>query len=114
MHLVTFPPGGREKAHLHENHETAILILSGKCEVWYGEELQEHLVAQEGDFIYIPEGVPHLPANLSQTEPCKAVVARTDPHEQDSVVLLSEMGRRASAPQPHDSKATGPLHNGPR
>jgi len=28
---------------------------------------------------------------VSQTEPCVAVVARTDPNEQESVVLLPEL-----------------------
>lgn len=44
-----------------------------------------------GDFVYIPAGVPHLPGNPSATEPAVAVVARTDPNEQESVVLLPEL-----------------------
>ena len=39
---------------------------------------------------YIPAGVPHLPANLSD-KPATAIIARTDPHEQESVVLLPEL-----------------------
>jgi uncharacterized RmlC-like cupin family protein len=31
--------------------------------------------------------MPHLPWNPSDTEPCVAIVARTDPHEQESVEL---------------------------
>lgn len=91
MHLLTIPPGGRAKAHLHENHETAIYVLSGKAEMWYGEKLEQHLECQVGDFIYIPAGMPHLPYNPSQTETCTAVIARTDPNEQESVVLLPEL-----------------------
>ncbi|HMQ53017.1 MAG TPA: cupin domain-containing protein [Anaerolineae bacterium] len=91
MHLLTIPPGGRAKAHLHENHETAIYVLSGEGGMWYGEKLAEHAVAKAGDFVYIPAGVPHLPYNCSETEPCLAVVARTDPNEQESVVLLPEL-----------------------
>ncbi len=91
MSLVTIPAGGRAKAHLHENHETAIYILSWASEMWYGEELQEHLTAHQGDFLYIPAGVPHLPANPSQTDPCIVVLARTDPYEQESVVLLPHL-----------------------
>jgi uncharacterized RmlC-like cupin family protein len=41
--------------------------------------------------MYIPANVPHLPYNMSETEPCIAVVARTDPNEQESVVLLPEL-----------------------
>ena len=35
--------------------------------------------------------MPHLPANASDTEPCSAVLARTDPNEQESVVLCPEL-----------------------
>ena len=39
---------------------------------------------------YIPAGVPHLPTNLSD-KPASAVITRTDPNEQESVVLLPEL-----------------------
>lgn len=93
MHLVTFPPGARARAHLHEAHENAIYILSGVSEMWFGEGLTEHLTAAAGEFLYIPAGMPHLPANASLTEPCVAVLSRTDPNEQESVVLLPEFDR---------------------
>src|SRR3954471_16391802 len=80
MQIVTIPPGARAKAHKHEAHETAIHVLSGESGMWYGEGLGEHLVARAGDFVYIPADVPHLPYNASETEPCVAVIARTDPN----------------------------------
>ena len=40
--MVTIPPGGSTKAHLHDGHETAFYVLSGECDLWYGENLQEH------------------------------------------------------------------------
>jgi uncharacterized RmlC-like cupin family protein len=95
MHLLTIPPGGRANAHLHEAHETAIYVLSGEAEMWYGEGLREHLVVRPGEMLYIPANTPHLPANTS-SEPCVAVLARTDPYEQESVVLLPEL--EASVP----------------
>ena len=49
------------------------------------------MVDGAGDFVYIPANVPHLPYNLSGSEPATAVVARTDPNEQESVVLLPEL-----------------------
>jgi uncharacterized RmlC-like cupin family protein len=90
MHLLTIPPGRRAKAHLHETHETAIYVLSGEVHTWFGDRLQEHVVVKAGDMFYIPAGVPHLPANLSD-QPSTAVIARTDPNEQESVVLLPEL-----------------------
>lgn len=87
MHLLTIPPGGKAKAHLHANHETAIYVISGEAHTWYGERLEQHVVVKAGEFFYIPAGMPHLPANLSD-QPCTAVIARTDPNEQESVVLV--------------------------
>lgn len=94
LHLLEIPPGGRARAHLHENHETAIYVLSGLGEMWYGDDLAEHLTVGAGEFLYIPAGVPHLPANFSVTEPCVAIIARTDPNEQESAVLLPHLDAR--------------------
>lgn len=89
MHLLTIQPGQRAKAHLHEAHETAIYVLKGEAGMWYGENLAEHLIVREGEYLYIPAGMPHLPYNATD-EPCTAVIARTDANEQESVVLLPE------------------------
>jgi uncharacterized RmlC-like cupin family protein len=99
MHLLTVPPGGRAKAHMHESHETAIYVLSVEVHTWYGDELENLLVARAGDLFYIPAGVPHLPANLS-SEPASAVIARTDPNEQESVVLLPHLDARVPVEAP--------------
>jgi uncharacterized RmlC-like cupin family protein len=91
LHRVTIPPGGRAKAHVHEEHESALFMLSGEAEMWFGERLEHRIVCRAGDYLYVPAGMPHLPANLSETEPCEAVVARTDPHRRENVVLLPEL-----------------------
>lgn len=93
MQLITIPPGGRAKAHLHRGHETAIYVIQGMAAMRYGEDLMERLVVEAGDFLYIPAGVPHLPMNLSDSESCIAVAARTDPNEEESVVLLPELDK---------------------
>jgi uncharacterized RmlC-like cupin family protein len=90
MHLLVLKPGDRAKAHLHENHETAIYMLKGESEMRYGPKLERHLVLREGEMLYIPAGMPHLPMNNSGAE-AAAVIARTDPNEQESVVLLPEL-----------------------
>jgi uncharacterized RmlC-like cupin family protein len=92
MQLVTIGPGERARPHLHEGHESTVYVLSGEVEMRYGAGLTERLVVRAGDFLYIPAGMPHLPANLSETEPATAVIARTDPNEQESVVVLGGAG----------------------
>ena len=91
MQLVTIPPGGRARAHKHSTHETAIYALTGDSGVWHGERLEHHTIVRPGDFFYIPADVPHLPYNPSTTDPVVALIARTDPNEQESVVLLPEL-----------------------
>ena len=91
MQLVTIPPGGRARAHKHATHETAIYVLTGESGIWHGERLEHHTIVRPGDFFYIPADVPHLPYNPSATETVTAVIARTDPNEQESVVLLPEL-----------------------
>lgn len=91
MQLIAMPPGARGKTHKHLTHETAIYVLSGESGTYYGDRLEHHVIARAGDFLYMPPNVPHLPYNLSQSEPCTAVIARTDPNDQESVVLLPEL-----------------------
>ena len=90
MHLLEVPPGGRAKAHKHESHETAIYVTGGEGQMWFGARQEHQLTARAGDMIYIPAGVPHLPVNVGDV-PLTAVIARTDPNEQESVVLLPEL-----------------------
>ena len=90
MHLLTVPPGGRAKAHKHEAHETAIYVISGSAKMYWGEKLEHVMETNAGDLIYIPAGTPHLPFN-DGPEPVVAVIARTDPNEQESVVWLPDL-----------------------
>lgn len=90
MHLLTVPPGGRARAHKHADHETAIYVLEGSGVMLWGEHLEQRMEFAAGDMIYIPADVPHLPYNPTDA-PLRAVIARTDPHEQESVVLLPQL-----------------------
>ena len=89
---VTLPAwGGRTKAHLHESHETALYMLSGdEVELWTGEQLDHREVARAGDYVYIPAGVPHVAVNCTETA-AEFVAARTDPNEQESVVMRPDL-----------------------
>ena len=90
MNLVVIPPGASPKAHYHKDFETAIYLLKGRVETRFGENLQESTINVEGDFVYIPPGVPHKPVNLSETEPALAIVSRNDPNEQENVIPYEE------------------------
>lgn len=87
MNLVIIPAGGSAEPHFHRDYETAIYLVKGRVETRYGKDLQQSVINEAGDFLFIPAGVPHQPHNLSDTEPAHAIVSRNDPNEQENVVL---------------------------
>jgi uncharacterized RmlC-like cupin family protein len=92
---VTLPAGGgRTKAHVHENHESAFYLVSGdEVELWTGADLQHREIARVGDYLYIPAGVPHVAVNRSGVA-AVFVGARTDANEQESVVMRPDLEPR--------------------
>ena len=108
MQMLTIPPGEVGRAHKHEGHETAIYILSGESGVWYGETLDHHETAEAGEYVYIPAGMPHMPYNPSATTKCVAIIARTDPNDQESVLLLPDLETKHAGAQ---EVRVGVLHN---
>ena len=88
MRLMMLPPGTRGTPHSHKGHESAIWVAMGEAEIWHGPGLCGRTVVHAGDFLYIPPGTPHLPVNRSETKMMVAVMARTDPSERESVVLV--------------------------
>jgi uncharacterized RmlC-like cupin family protein len=85
MHIVVIPPGARAEPHLHVGYETGIYVLEGRVATRWGESLENEVISEAGDFLFVPPGVPHEAINLSATEPARAVVARNDAAEQDKV-----------------------------
>lgn len=88
LQLASLPPGARSRAHRHDEHESAACVIEGAMELWFGDRLEHNIVARVGDFVYIPEGVPHLVLNPSATDAAVAVLARTDPNAQEDVTEL--------------------------
>ena len=89
--LVTLPPGGRTKSHIHAFHESAFYILNGdEVELWTGDRLEHKDVARPGDFLFIPANVAHVAVNRSEITPAVFVGVRNDPTAQESVVMMSD------------------------
>lgn len=85
MNVVIIPAGAKARPHYHEGFETAIYILKGEVQTFYGEGLSKSCINRQGDFLYIPAGLPHQPVNLSADTDAIALVSRTDASEQESV-----------------------------
>ena len=93
MTTVTLPDGARAKAHLHRDIETAVYVIEGEAEMYFGDGLQELLLARAGEYIYIPADMPHLVLNRSGA-PCRALVAHTAADDQAGIVLLPDLDTR--------------------
>jgi len=99
MHLVVIPPGARADPHRHIGYETGIYVLEGKVLTRWGPALENEVVSEAGDFLFVPPGVPHEAINLSATAPARAVVARNHPAEQDLVEpFLRPAGPEGASP----------------
>ena len=90
MTVAVLPDGARAKTHLHRGIETAVHVMSGRCEMYFGDRLQDHLDLRAGDYVYIPADTAHLVMNRSGAE-ATALVAHTAPDDQDGIVLLPEL-----------------------
>ncbi len=58
--------------------------------MWTGEQLEHREIARAGDYIYIPARVPHVAVNRTEA-PAVFLAARTDPNEQESVMMRPEL-----------------------
>jgi uncharacterized RmlC-like cupin family protein len=78
------PPGARSRPHYHENCESALYMLTGSIEIHWGDHLEDSVIVEAGDMLYVPPRETHVVVNRSDSEPAEYVVARDSPTE-DSV-----------------------------
>ena len=90
--IATVPPGCSSSPHYHVNCESAIYVISGKGRFLIGENLEEALSMEPGDFLYVPAEAVHQPVNDGAL-PMELIVARNTPEE---IVVEIEIGSTAS------------------
>jgi uncharacterized RmlC-like cupin family protein len=84
------PPGAQSRPHYHEDCESAVYMLSGGLRVRWGDRLDEQVLLEPGDLVYVPPRETHVLENTSDSEPAEYVVARDSPHEDAVVVPWAE------------------------
>jgi uncharacterized RmlC-like cupin family protein len=84
MAVFRVPPGARSRPHYHAACESAVYMLSGALKVRWGDRLENEVVLEPRDLVYVPPRETHVLENQSDTEPAEYVVARDAPDE-DSV-----------------------------
>jgi uncharacterized RmlC-like cupin family protein len=75
--LFEVAPGSRTGVHHHGEQETIAYVLSGVCEIRWGEKGKSIARATAGDFIHVPAFLPHMEINPSHREPFRWVVVRS-------------------------------------
>jgi uncharacterized RmlC-like cupin family protein len=75
--LFEVDPGARTGIHHHGEQETIAYVLSGSCEIRWGERGESIGHAKAGDFIHVPAFLPHMEINPSTQEPFRWVVVRS-------------------------------------
>ncbi len=87
MHVIAIPPGGRARAHLHEDHESAVYMV-------------------EGEVALLVRRSPTATASKTATSraPCRS---KTDPPQQTRAPTPLRLGLRPSAPQRRRSTLAG-------
>ena len=75
--LFEVEPGSRTGIHHHGEQETIAYVLSGVCEIRWGERGEFAARAKAGDFIHVPAFLVHMEINPSKREPFRWVVVRS-------------------------------------
>ncbi|VTU34026.1 cupin domain-containing protein [Variovorax sp. PBL-E5] len=100
----TLPPRFSTGRHVHRVQEETFYMLDGQCEWQVGNETVRAL---PGTFVFIPPGVPHNIANVSE-QPARVIMTVSPPgHEH----YFEELARLASAGALHDARVIGDLRH---
>ncbi len=90
MAVFRVPPAARSRPHYHEGCESAVFMLSGRLRVKWGDQLEQEVMLEPRDLVYVPPRETHVLENVSDTEPAEYVVARDSSHEDAVVVPWAE------------------------
>src|SRR5690242_14989370 len=90
MAVFRVRPGAPSRPHYHEGCESAVSRRSGRLRVKCGDPLEQDLLLEPRDLVYVPPRETHVLENVSDTEAAEYVVARDSPHEDAVIVPWAE------------------------
>ncbi len=90
MNILPMPPGVFAKAHYPKGIETIAYMLEGECAVYYGDNLQKHVLVRQGEQCFVAADTPHAPRNETD-KPCTWIVVHSSGSDQDGIVLLPDL-----------------------
>ncbi|MFC6722913.1 cupin domain-containing protein [Halobium palmae] len=94
MGRVTGEPGEDSAPHHHGEAETGGYILSGNTRIFYGENYDECVDLEPGDFVYVPPFTPHVERNLNEDQPVEFVTVRTPANITENLTVDPDLPPR--------------------
>jgi len=90
----TLPPGLSTGLHVHRVQEETFYVLEGECEWQVGGQL---VLAKPGTYVFIPPGVPHNIANVSD-KPARMLLTVSPPGFEHYFEELMKLVTRGGPP----------------
>jgi uncharacterized RmlC-like cupin family protein len=79
IYHVLIPAGAKNQRHYHINCDAGMHVLKGRLKMTFGPDREmEEVIAEEGDFFFVPAGIIHGLENLSTTEPAEIVADKNN------------------------------------
>lgn len=100
----TLPPGFSTGRHVHRTQEETFYVLEGECQWQIGEQLVQ---AKPGTYVFIPPGVPHNIANVSDKSAKMIMTVSPPGHEH----YFEELVKLVASGSPPDAKDIGALRS---
>ena len=91
MKRAFIPPGARNQRHYHVNCDAVMFVLKGRLKFFIGPDHEmEEVIAQEGDYVFVPAGAIHGLVNLSDTEPVELLATKNVSLEEEEGTIFVE------------------------
>ena len=88
----TMPAGFSTGRHVHRVQEETFYVLEGECEWHVGDDV---IRAAPGTYVFIPPGVPHNIANVSD-KPARVIMTVSPPGHERYFEELAKLDRQGS------------------
>jgi len=78
--IFVVEPSAKTGIHHHGEQNTVVYVLEGEALVRWGDFGQHSATVKAGDFLHIPQWLPHQELNPSSEHPFRWVVVRSTPN----------------------------------
>jgi uncharacterized RmlC-like cupin family protein len=77
--IFVVEPEGKTGIHHHGEQDTVVYVLEGEACVRWGDFGEDSATVRAGDFLHVPNWLPHQELNPSKEHPFRWVVVRSTP-----------------------------------